>query len=379
MKRWSYGLAALTGSTMLAVTAAHAEGDPVPSAPNNGYTVCVSCHGAHGEGREALDGPRIGDLSANYVAITLKGYRDGAIVIPEDNDSARAMVNIARGLTDDQIDQLAVTVESLSPKPLAATAPVDGGEDAYQACAACHGPDARGVAATGGPDLLYQAPDFLASQLKAYRDGHRGGAGSSPLAPAMAATVAGMDDDAIDLVVGHIGSLRPDLPPLDNPEVTLGDEEGLAAFEDIFAVSTHPRCLNCHPDSDTPYQGDDSTPHTMNITRTSPAQGVHCQQCHPSTAVGDGAWPLPPADPVWSMPSREMAFENRSPQQLCEQLKDPAVNGGRGLVELTEHVENDHLLMTSWHSGRTPPPISHEELVERFETWSAAGAPCPSE
>ena len=49
------------------------------------------------------------------------------------------------------------------------------------------------------------------------------------------------------------------------------------------------------------------------------------------------------------------------------------------LVELTEHVENDHLLMTSWHSGRTPPPISHEELVERFETWSAAGAPCPSE
>jgi hypothetical protein len=77
------------------------------------------------------------------------------------------------------------------------------------------------------------------------------------------------------------------------------------------------------------------------------------------------------------MPPREMAFQGRTPAELCAQLQDPAVNGGRGLTSLIRHVAEDHLLITSWESGRTPPPISHPELVQRFETWAAAGAPCP--
>ena len=74
-----------------------------------------------------------------------------------------------------------------------------------------------------------------------------------------------------------------------------------------------------------------------------------------------------------------MVFQNRTPAQLCNQLKDPEGNGGRGLNGLAQHVEEDHLLITSWHSGRTPPPISHEEFVKRFQTWGAAGGPCPEE
>ena len=136
------------------------------------------------------------------------------------------------------------------------------------------------------------------------------------------------------------------MTPPDRPEVTLDAAAGLAAFADIYAVATHPRCLNCHPSGDVPLQTDESTPHSMGITRFSPLQGQHCSTCHAGSGVGDGLAPLPPADPAWSMPPKHMAFE-------------------------------DHLLITSWHSGRTPPPLSHPELVDRFATWASAGAPCP--
>jgi hypothetical protein len=94
--------------------------------------------------------------------------------------------------------------------------------------------------------------------------------------------------------------------------------------------------------------------------------------------VGEGVAPAPPADPIWSLAPKQMVFENRTPKQLCEQLKDPEMNGGRGFVDTTAHIANDHLLMTSWHSGRAAPPIAHAELVKRFETWGKAGGPCPA-
>ena len=115
--------------------------------------------------------------------------------------------------------------------------------------------------------LLYQDPAYLRTQLIAYRDGGRGGPGSAPLAMAMASVVTEVDDDAIDQLVAHIGSLRPERPALDNPEVTVSDEEGLAAFADIYTVAQHPRCLNCRPAGDSPLQGDDSTPSWWSASR----------------------------------------------------------------------------------------------------------------
>jgi hypothetical protein len=195
----------------------------------------------------------------------------------------------------------------------------------------------------------------------------------------MAAMAKPLSDADITTVVGHIASMRPERPPLDNYEVTLSEAEGLAAFEDIYAVVTHPRCLNCHPEGDAPLHTDDSVPHDFGVTRFSPLQGLHCSTCHAPFPVGDGQAPLPPSDWIWSMAPADMVFENRTPRQICEQLKDPEINGGRGHVSSTAHIAEDHLLITSWHMGRQPPPVSHEELVKRFETWGRAGGPCPEE
>ena len=344
------------------------------------YGVCVHCHGAHGEGRPELGTPRLGDLDAATVERQLRAFRDGTRGADPDDRSAHPMVAIARGLPDDTVvTDLAAFVEGLSPELRDAGPASAVGARLYGTCGSCHGADARGNATVGAPDLLYQDSAYLARQLRGYRDGWRGGAGAHPLAQAMAGAAKGLSDADTEALATHIASLRPERPAVENYPVTVTEAEGLAAFADIYAVSTHPRCLNCHPDGDGPLVGDDSQPHGFGITRFSPLEGTHCSACHAAVAVDDGLAPLPPADPIWSMAPAQMVFEGRSPAELCGQLKDPAINGGRGSVASTEHIAHDHLLMTSWHSGRTPPPIPHAELVKRFETWGRAGSPCPTE
>ncbi|MEN0068176.1 MAG: c-type cytochrome [Myxococcota bacterium] len=341
------------------------------------YGVCVQCHGAHGEGRPELGAPRIGQLDASYVAMQLRSFRAGTRGYDTGDESGQAMAAVAMGLPEAVIEPLARFVEGLDPAHEPPGPRLSGGAGAYGTCATCHGTDATGNAELQAPALAQQSPEYLTRQLRHYRDGVRGGPMGAPMGQAMAAQAQGLTDARIERLVTHITSLRPEPPPLDNPPVTLSREEGLAAFADIYAVAMHPRCMNCHPDGEAPLQGDDSHLHIYGITRFSPLEGVHCSTCHAPSAVGDGLAPLPPADAIWSMPPRAMAFQGRSPAELCAQLKDPAVNGGRGLGGLAHHIEKDHLLITSWHSGRTTPPISHPELVERFETWGAAGGPCP--
>lgn len=374
MKTWKLALGVPLGALTFAAVSLAAENQSAKDMEVQ-YGVCVSCHGAHGEGRPELNGPRIGDLSPEAVDSAVRAYRDGQRSGPTSQPMAAAVAS----LSDAQIAELATYVSGLHPEQRSPQAAVDGGEEAFESCASCHGVDARGNAELGGPDLLYQDPAYLARSLRAYREGHRGGEGSSPQAMTMAAISMPLSEAEIDLVVAHIASLRPERSAMKAPTGTASQAEGLAAFADIYAVATHPRCMNCHPDGDTPYQGDDSHPHTMGVDRFSPNAGLHCGTCHSAQPSGDGLAPLPPSDAIWSMAPAAMVFENRDPSQLCSQLLDVEINGGRGPVELTEHVQADHLLQTSWHSGRTSPPISHEELVARFETWANAGAPCPQE
>lgn len=342
------------------------------------FGVCVHCHGAHGEGRPELNGPRIGDLDAGYVKTQLLAYKNGSRAVNPEHPGALAMVAIAKGLPDERsIATLASFTAALTPEYRAKGNAVPSGTALFAPCVTCHGPDATGKAELGTPNLLYQDGAYLTRQLKNYRDGTRSAHGGAPLSGGMGAMTQQLSDGQIDTLVAHIASLRPERPPLRNYDVSVSTEDGLRAFADIYAVSMHPRCLNCHPAGDAPLHTDASIRHDFGIDRFSPLVGVHCSTCHAAAPVGDGLAPLPPADPIWSLAPKAMVFEGRTPKQLCEQLKDPQINGGRGHVDTTAHVANDHLLQTSWHSGRTVPPISHAELVKRFETWGRAGGPCP--
>ena len=166
-----------------------------------------------------------------------------------------------------------------------------------------------------------------------------------------------------------------------SPEET---EKAVSAFMDVYSVLQHPRCLNCHPSGDAPLQYDDSRPHAMNITRSSTEAGLACATCHQTqNSEAYGVAGGPPGAPNWHLPDKDMPliFESRTPEQLCNQLKNPSENGNKTMEQLHHHVAYDPLVLWGWTPGgeRTVPPVAHADFASQFQVWIAAGAPCPTE
>jgi hypothetical protein len=137
--------------------------------------------------------------------------------------------------------------------------------------------------------------------------------------------------------------------------------------------------MNCHPTSDRPLQTDLSTPHAMNISRASVANGLACSTCHQEkNAPNPGG---PPGAPNWHLPDADMPliFQGRSSRELCEQLKRPRDNGYKTLAELQHHITHDPLVLWGWSpgTGRSTPPISHDAFVKAFSAWVTSGGACP--
>jgi cytochrome c553 len=73
------------------------------------YVQCASCHGSDGRSTVIPQYPKIGGQSAPYVVNALKAYRDGR----RQGTFASMMVEVAKPLSDADIANLAVYVESL--------------------------------------------------------------------------------------------------------------------------------------------------------------------------------------------------------------------------------------------------------------------------
>jgi hypothetical protein len=157
------------------------------------------------------------------------------------------------------------------------------------------------------------------------------------------------------------------------------EEESKQAFIEAYKVFMHPRCMNCHPAGDVPLQGDDSRLHPQGVKRGPDGKGLYalkCKNCHQDTHIsgenmlpGHSGWHLPPAN-------LKMVFEGKSPRQLAMHFKDPKFTGFKTLDKMLEHVEKEPLVTNSWTYG-TPPPLSHEEFVEKVKEWIAKGAAIP--
>src|SRR5262245_33732349 len=160
------------------------------------------------------------------------------------------------------------------------------------------------------------------------------------------------------------------------------DAAARAAFQDVYKVLMHPRCMNCHPVGNAPLQGDDSHVHAQNVQRGEDGKGKYalkCAACHQDANLpGEN---MPPGSPVWHLPAKAMplVFEGKSLRELADQLKDPKRNGGKTLEQLVQHVEHDKLVQWGWNpgDGRTKPSMSHAEFVKRFREWIEKGAASP--
>jgi len=90
---------------------------------------------------------------------------------------------------------------------------------------------------------------------------------------------------------------------------------------------------------------------------------------------------MPPGAIIWRLPPPKMpmVFQGKTPHELCEQLKDPARNGGKTLQQIIVHVTSDRLVGWGWNpgEGRSLPPLSREEFARDIRVWVEKGAACP--
>jgi len=165
---------------------------------------------------------------------------------------------------------------------------------------------------------------------------------------------------------------------IQNPEA-----RSAALFTEVAKVLEHPRCINCHPATRSPTQGDDMHPHIPPISSAEVmhASGNPCASCHQThnAATASAGIRSVPGAPHWGLAPASMAWQGLTTGGICEQVKDPARNGNRGLEQIRVHMSEDHLVAWAWHpgEGRTPAPGSHEQFGKLVAAWVATGAHCP--
>jgi hypothetical protein len=166
-------------------------------------------------------------------------------------------------------------------------------------------------------------------------------------------------------------------------------EASLAAWQQVYSVLTHPRCVNCHTATDYPQQGDDRHRHLFNVVRGPGGKGVpglNCGTCHQganvdSTGVpGAENWHLAPLSMKW----QDVNDKILSSGEICRSLTDRSKNNNLDGAGLLKHHQVEPLVQWAFQPGRSRdgaarslPPITHDEFVAATRTWVEAGTPCP--
>ncbi|MES2057686.1 MAG: Isoquinoline 1-oxidoreductase subunit [Pseudomonadota bacterium] len=162
------------------------------------------------------------------------------------------------------------------------------------------------------------------------------------------------------------------------------DRHSAALFVEMGKVIQSPRCLNCHPRTDRPNQGDAMMPHNPPVVRGADghgAPGLECATCHgpANVAFATGSGSIP-GHPNWHLAPIQMAWEGKTLGQICQQIKDPKRNDGKTLEQLIEHNSHDTLVGWAWHpgKGRNPAPGTQAEFGALTRAWVESGAKCPA-
>lgn len=152
-----------------------------------------------------------------------------------------------------------------------------------------------------------------------------------------------------------------------------------AIFGELAQVLVHPRCVNCHTPDESPRQGDAHTVHDPPVARGTGDRGVVGMQCTGCHQDHNLELARIPGAPGWHLAPTAMVWLDRTPAQICVQLKDPARNGNRTLVQIQDHLAHDRLVAWGWAPGadRAPAPGSQELAGALAQAWIDTGAECP--
>ncbi len=163
-----------------------------------------------------------------------------------------------------------------------------------------------------------------------------------------------------------------------------GRARSLALLTEAAKVIQSPRCLNCHPVTRQPTQGDDLHAHMPPMYGGPGGLGVPglpCRSCHgnANTATRASSIASVPGNRRWGLAPASMAWQGKSLRDICLELQDGARNGGRSLSQLYEHMATDSLVGWAWHpgEGRSPAPGTQAQFGALIQAWISTGAECP--
>lgn len=134
---------------------------------------CTACHGADGRS-QMPDIPSLAGQQAGFITLQMILIREGIRQVP-------AMVAVAEGMPDKDIEDLAAYFHSLPPGPPDDRGPRNAAQFAAgqaligpRNCNVCHLPSLVGREQI--PRIIGQREEFLARSMTEYRDGTRVGA-----------------------------------------------------------------------------------------------------------------------------------------------------------------------------------------------------------
>ncbi len=81
------------------------------------YSVCSSCHGAQGEGNDALGAPRLNQQYRWYISAQLKNYQQGLRGTKTEDEHGQQMRVMAESVHEDDMDLLVRHISGLGLQP----------------------------------------------------------------------------------------------------------------------------------------------------------------------------------------------------------------------------------------------------------------------
>jgi len=177
------------------------------------FQTCAPCHNTDGSGNPQIGAPNIAGMKAWYVEKEVNKFRSGVRGMQFSDVEGMRMRPMALTLTSEE-DVKAVSryVETLPAVRQASSFPADAqaGAALYATCASCHGDNGEGNQDLGGPRLAGIDDWYLATELRKFRSGVRGGDPKDregrlmrPMARALP------DEDAVRNVVAYVETLKP--------------------------------------------------------------------------------------------------------------------------------------------------------------------------
>lgn len=148
-----------------------------PAAGQALYAVCSACHGAQGEGNQAVNAPKLAGQERTYLERQLHNYKTGLRGSAEGDTLGQQMAGMAGTLVNDQAVRDVVAYIGTLPDthaPATISGDAENGKRFYNTCQFCHGPAGQGYWTMNAPRLSGMSDWYMARQIENFRDGLRG-------------------------------------------------------------------------------------------------------------------------------------------------------------------------------------------------------------